>query len=74
MMQESNKSKAFRISEVLLAFTDLPRVLHLVWDASPVLVIGMAFVTFLQGFTPLATVLVARLLIIEKCQFYSAHR
>jgi ATP-binding cassette subfamily B protein len=63
MNQESNKSKAFHIREVLLAFTDLPRVLRLVWDASPVLVIGMAFVMFLQGIIPLATVLVARLLI-----------
>ncbi len=63
MKQESNEAKAFHISEVLLAFTDLPRVLHLVWDACPVLVIGMAFVMLLQGITPLATVLVARLLI-----------
>ena len=63
MKQENNERKAFHVSEILLAFTDLPRVLRLVWHACPVLVIGMAFVMFLQGITPLATVLVARLLI-----------
>ena len=41
----------------------LPRVLQLVWDASPALTIGLALATVLSGVTPAATAYTAKLLI-----------
>jgi len=41
----------------------LPRVLRLVWQASPALTIGLAIATVFSGFIPLATAYTARLLI-----------
>jgi ATP-binding cassette subfamily B protein len=46
-----------------MACKGLPRVLRLVWDASPSLVTSMAIITLLGGITPLANVIIARLLI-----------
>ena len=62
-MQEDNTPKKFTLRQILSAFTSLPRVLRLVWSASPPLVTGMALITVLQGITPLANVIIARLLI-----------
>lgn len=62
-MQEDNTPKKFTLRRILSAFTSLPRVLRLVWSASPPLVTGMALITVLQGITPLANVIIARLLI-----------
>jgi len=41
----------------------LPRVMHLVWEASPWLTIGLAAATALAGITPAATAYTAKLLI-----------
>lgn len=62
-MQKANASKEFNLREICTALTCLPRVLRLTWDASPSLMMGMAFVMLLQGVTPLANVIIARLLI-----------
>jgi ATP-binding cassette subfamily B protein len=62
-MQKANAPKEFNLREICTTFVCLPRVLRLIWDASPSLVMGMAFIMLLQGVTPLATVIIARLLI-----------
>jgi ATP-binding cassette subfamily B protein len=62
-MQKNNAAEEFHLRELYATFTCLPRVLRLVWDASPSLVTGMALIMLLQGITPLATVISARLLI-----------
>jgi ATP-binding cassette subfamily B protein len=62
-MQKDDATKEFSLREVPATFRSLPRVLRLVWHASPSLVAGMAFMMLLQGITPLANVIVARLLI-----------
>src|SRR5579884_1699348 len=62
-MQQDNAAKTFSLREVFSAFADLPRVLRLIWDASPALVTGMASIMLLQGLTPLANVIIVRLLI-----------
>lgn len=41
----------------------LPRVLHLVWEASPALTLGLGLVTVLSGVVPAATAYTAKLLI-----------
>lgn len=62
-MQKADTAKEFHLRELYTSFNSLPRVLHLVWDASPALVAGMAFIMLLQGIIPFATVIIARLLI-----------
>ncbi len=62
-MQQDDAAKKFSWREVLTVFTDLPRVLRLVWNASPPLIAGMVVIMLLQGALPLATVIIARLLI-----------
>jgi len=57
------QDEPFSLKKVLTSFASLPRVLRLVWEASPPLVIGLALFTLIGGFTPLATVIIARLLI-----------
>ena len=48
---------------VRATLSGLPRVLRLVWEASPVLTIGLAAATALAGVTPAATALTAKWLI-----------
>ena len=48
-MQEDNTPKKFTLRQILSAFTSLPRVLRLVWSASPPLVTGMALITVLKA-------------------------
>ncbi len=62
-MQQDNAAKKFNWREALIVFADLPRVLRLVWNASPPLIAGMVVIMLLQGALPLATVIIARLLI-----------
>lgn len=62
-MQQITATREFDLHEVCTTFTNLPRALRLIWNAGPLLVIGMAFVMLIQGITPLATVIIARLLI-----------
>lgn len=57
---ESQYSKKCSLRETCTAFTKL---LRLVWNASPLLVTGMAFIMLLQGITPLANVIIIRQLI-----------
>jgi ATP-binding cassette, subfamily B, bacterial len=53
-----------RIREALLGTVSaLPRVVRLVWEASPPLTIGLAVATVLAGFVPAATAYAAKLLI-----------
>jgi len=61
--RDGQQDEPFNLKKVLASFAGLPRVLHLVWEASPRLMIGMALFTLIGGFTPLATVIIARLLI-----------
>jgi ATP-binding cassette subfamily B protein len=62
-MQQDNEAKGFGWRQLLVTFTDLPRVLRLVWNASPALVSCLVVIMLLQGITPLVNVIVARLLI-----------
>src|SRR4051794_19591872 len=62
-MSKTGTAEGFHPREIAIAFVCLPRVLRLVWDASPSLVVGMTLVMLFQGITPLANVIVARLLI-----------
>jgi ATP-binding cassette subfamily B protein len=62
-MQNDDETKQFKVRDIFKVFQGLPRVLRLVWEASPALMMGMALITLLQGITPLATVIIARLLI-----------
>ncbi len=62
-MQQADEVKKFSWRELLTVFSDLPRVLRLVWEASPPLVAGTVGIMLLQGIMPLANVIIARLLI-----------
>jgi len=62
-MQNDDETKKFKLRDIFKVCGGLPRVLRLVWEASPALMLGMALITLLQGITPLATVIIARLLI-----------
>ena len=50
----------FRISKVFLAFTQLPRTLHLVWSTSRLLTIMMALLSLVSGFLPALSVWITR--------------
>lgn len=62
-MQQISATREFNLHEICATFARLPRALRLIWNASPSLVAGMAFLMLLQGITPLANVIIARLLI-----------
>jgi ATP-binding cassette subfamily B protein len=62
-MQKNDIAKVSYWHEILSTFISLPRVLRLVWDASPSLMTSMGFIMLLQGTIPLANVIIARLLI-----------
>lgn len=62
-MQSDNTAREFSLHELRTACASLPRVLRLLWGASPWLMTGMALVMLLQGIIPLATVIVAGMLI-----------
>ncbi|GCE29584.1 multidrug ABC transporter permease [Dictyobacter alpinus] len=53
----------FRLKKLFTSFKILPRVLGLVWDAHPWLLLAMAFVTLLSAFVPVAQVILVGLLI-----------
>ncbi len=55
--------ESFNLKKVFSAFAGLPRVVRLVWAASPGLTAGMALFTIIGGFTPLANAIIARLLL-----------
>lgn len=62
-MQQIDTTREFNLREIYTTFASLPRVLRLIWAAGPSLVTGMACIMLLQGITPLANVIIARLLI-----------
>lgn len=62
-MQPNETAKALNGREILSTFTSLPRILRLVWNASPTLLLSMGLIMLLQGAIPLANVIIARLLI-----------
>lgn len=62
-MQHISATREFHLPEVRSTCANLPRVLRLIWQASPPLVASMACVMLIQGLAPLATVMIARLLI-----------
>src|SRR5213080_1455055 len=53
----------FKLSHVLVAFTSLPRVLHLVWSTDAFLTGALAFISLIRGVVPAATVVITKLLI-----------
>lgn len=60
---KNTEEQKFELKKVFAAFTGLPRVLHLVWSASPFLTLSLAFLTIIGGITPLANAIIARLLL-----------
>ncbi|HEY1351444.1 MAG TPA: ABC transporter ATP-binding protein [Ktedonobacteraceae bacterium] len=62
-MQHISATREVNLHEICTTFAHLPRVLRLIWHASPALVAGMACIMLLEGITPLAHVIIARLLI-----------
>ncbi len=61
------------LKKVFTAFAGLPRVVRLVWSASPGLAAGMATFTIIGGFTPLANAIIARLLLDSVIQAFIQH-
>jgi len=57
------EEEEFKLSHVLVAFTNLPRVLHLVWSTDAFLTGAMAFISLIRGVVPAMTVIITRLLI-----------
>lgn len=51
--QEDEK---FQLTKVFLAFTELPRIIRLVWSTSPVLTAIMALISLVSGFLPAVSV------------------
>jgi ATP-binding cassette, subfamily B, bacterial len=78
-MAESSTTKSdkqdekFELKKVFTTFAGLPRVIRLVWSASPLLTIGMALFTILGGITPLANAIIARLLLDSVIQGFLHH-
>src|SRR5690348_8849082 len=62
-MGKNKSDEKLDLKKVLSSFSSLPRVLRLVWSASPLLTLGLAFVTLLSGVTPVATVTISGFLI-----------
>src|SRR5690242_13736351 len=52
--------KRFQLSKVFLAFTELPRILRLVWSTSRWLTISMAAISLVNGFLPAVSVWITR--------------
>ncbi len=62
--QSSNQpDQSFDLKKIFTAFAGLPRVVRLVWSASPLLTLGMAIFTIIGGITPLGNAIIARLLL-----------
>jgi ATP-binding cassette subfamily B protein len=59
----NNPDEKLDFKKILTSFSGLPRVLKLVWSASPLLTASMAVITILSGITPLASVTISGLLL-----------
>ncbi|HEY3994100.1 MAG TPA: ABC transporter ATP-binding protein [Ktedonobacteraceae bacterium] len=54
--QDEQEEAKFQLRKVFLAFTELPRVLRLVWSTSPLLTASLALISLLSGILPAASV------------------
>ncbi len=59
--------------KIIAAFKGLPRVLRLVWDVSPPFTVALAVLYILQGFLPVATAYITKLVIDAIIFGYSHH-
>lgn len=65
--------KEFHLRDTFGAFAGLPRVIRLVWSASPALTAGITIVTIAAGITPLANAIIARLLLDSVIEAFIHH-
>jgi ATP-binding cassette subfamily B protein len=61
--KNKDEEDSFSLRKLGAGLAGLPRVLHLVWSASPLLTAGLAFFTLLRGITPLITITITRMLL-----------
>jgi ATP-binding cassette subfamily B protein len=54
------EEKRFQLRHVFLAFTELPRILRLVWSTSRFLTVSMALISLINGFLPAVSVWITR--------------
>ncbi len=71
--KSDKQDEKFDLKKVFAALAGLPRVIRLVWSASPLLTMGMALFTILGGITPLANAIIARLLLDSVIQGFLHH-
>jgi len=71
--KSDQQDETFDLKKVFAAFAGLPRVIRLVWSASPFLTMSMALFTILGGVTPLANAISARLLLDGVIQGFLHH-
>ncbi len=71
--KSDKQDENFDLKKVFTALAGLPRVIRLVWSASPLLTMGMAVFTILGGITPLANAIIARLLLDSVIQGFLHH-
>src|SRR5579875_3274260 len=58
--QRGRDDEQFEIRKIFLAFTDLPRVMGLIWSTSRWMTIIMALVSIISGFLPAVSVWITR--------------
>lgn len=59
-LQNERDDEKFEIKKIFLAFSKLPRVIHLVWDTSHVMTVAMALISIVSGFLPAVSVWITR--------------
>ncbi len=57
---KASEEKRFQLRHVFLAFTELPRILRLVWSTSRWLTLSMALISLVNGFLPALSVWITR--------------
>jgi ATP-binding cassette subfamily B protein len=58
--QNEQEDEKFQLQKVLLAFTEIPRIVRLVWPTSPILTSIMALISLAGGFLPALNVWITR--------------
>jgi len=58
--QKDRDDEKFEFRKVFLAFSELPRVIRLVWDTSHAMTIAMALISIISGFLPAVSVWITR--------------
>src|SRR6266568_3451711 len=61
--RRNDTDDSFKFSQVLQAFTGLPRVLRLVWSTQPLLTLALALLNLLRGATPAVSVIITKMVI-----------